>query len=60
MKRLIFLVFIILTAISIAHGGRTDGQGGHRDNNHRSGLGPYHYHHGYSAHLHKNNNCPFE
>ena len=52
MKRLIFLVFIILTAISIAHSGRTDG---HRYNNNRSGLGPYHYHHGYSAHLHKNN-----
>lgn len=42
-----------------AHGGRTDGNGGHKDNKNASGLGSYHYHHGYSAHLHTNG-CPYE
>lgn len=43
-----------------AHSGRTDANGGHRDNKNVSGLGPYHYHHGYSAHLHENGICPYE
>ena len=44
---------------SLAHGGRTDKNGGHRDNKNTSGLGSYHYHHGYGPHLHKNGKCPY-
>ncbi len=42
-----------------AHSGRTDAQGGHRDNKNKSGLGSYHYHHGYAAHLHPGGVCPY-
>ena len=43
-----------------AHGGRTDSQGGHRDNKNKSGLGSYHYHcGGYEAHLHPGGVCPY-
>lgn len=44
---------------SHAYSGRTDSQGGHHDNNNKSGLGSYNYHHGYSAHLHPNGVCPY-
>ena len=37
----------------------TDSNGGHHDYNNASGLGDYHYHHGYSAHLHKDGVCPY-
>ncbi len=46
--------------IAIAHSGRTDSSGGHRDNKNASGLGNYHYHHGYGPHLHPNGICPYE
>lgn len=43
-----------------AHSGRTDANGGHRDNQNKSGLGSYHYHcGGYPAHLHTNGVCPY-
>lgn len=42
-----------------AHSGRTDAYGGHHDYKNRSGLGSYHYHHGYPAHLHPNGVCPY-
>lgn len=43
-----------------AHSGRTDANGGHRDNKNTSGLGYYHYHcGGYPAHLHSNGTCPY-
>lgn len=43
-----------------AHSGRTDSNGGHRDNKNKSGLGSYHYHcGGYPAHLHENGVCPY-
>ena len=43
-----------------AHSGRTDANGGHRDNNNKSGLGSYHYHcGGHPAHLHTNGVCPY-
>lgn len=46
---------------AFAHSGRTDGNGGHRDNSNQSGLGSYHYHcGGYPAHLHKNGVCPYK
>ena len=55
---LIVGVACILTAI--AHKGRTDSNGGHRDNQNESGLGGYHYHcDGYPAHLHTNG-CPYQ
>ena len=43
-----------------AHPGRTDANGGHRDNKNKSGLGSYHYHcGGYPAHLHPGGICPY-
>lgn len=66
-KKLFFigliLLIICLTCIVdvFAHKGRTDGNGGHRDNNNQSGLGSYHFHcGGYPAHLHKNGVCPYK
>lgn len=46
-------------SISFAHSGRTDSSGGHHDYKNKSGLGSYHYHHGYGPHLHTNG-CPYE
>lgn len=44
-----------------AHGGRTDSNGGHKDNKNKSGLGSYHYHcGGHPAHLHPNGVCPYD
>lgn len=43
-----------------AHSGRTDNRGGHHDYKNKSGLGSYHYHHGFPAHLHVNGVCPYE
>ena len=62
MKKIIsfILVFLFTTSFATAHRGRTDAQGGHYDKNNESGLGSYHYHHGYSAHLHENGVCPYE
>lgn len=45
--------------LSEAHSGRTDSQGGHHDYKNKSGLGSYHYHHGYPAHLHDGGVCPY-
>ncbi|MEY8352130.1 YHYH domain-containing protein [Lachnospiraceae bacterium 54-53] len=71
-KRIAFLIAAILifgsagtrytggVIIAEAHSGRTDSQGGHHDNKNKSGLGSYHYHHGYPAHLHPNGVCPYE
>lgn len=56
-KKNIFLVSSLLfTVISRGHSGRTDGQGGHRDNI----SGGYHFHHGESAHQHINGECPYD
>ncbi len=57
---IVFVAVIIFSSTVLAHSGRTDSQGGHRDNKNVSGLGYYHYHHGYSAHLHVNGICPYE
>ncbi len=65
LKKLILTITILCTAIIIplqcsAHSGRTDSNGGHKDNQNKSGLGPYHYHcGGHPAHLHKNGVCPY-
>lgn len=64
-KKIISIVLIISSVILIgantyAHSGRTDSNGGHKDNNNKSGLGSYHYHcGGYPAHLHTNGVCPY-
>lgn len=61
-KRTILTVILCLSlsVTAIAHPGRTDANGGHRDKKNASGLGSYHYHHGYPAHLHPNGICPYE
>ena len=57
---IILLSVSILPVTLFAHSGRTDANGGHRDNKNKSGLGSYHYHcGGYPAHLHKNGICPY-
>lgn len=69
MKKLLKRVVIYLCAFTLvfsapvatsAHSGRTDSQGGHHDYKNVSGLGSYHYHHGYGPHLHKGGKCPYE
>lgn len=53
-------VCVLFVITSEAHYGRTDANGGHKDNKNKSGLGPYHYHCGdYPAHLHENGVCPY-
>ena len=50
----------LTTQLAFAHGGRTDSNGGHKDNKNKSGLGSYHYHCGGNpAHLHNNGVCPY-
>lgn len=63
--KIIFILCLIFSVLSIgvscyAHSGRTDSNGGHRDNKNKSGLGSYHYHcGGHPAHLHENGICPY-
>ncbi len=46
---------------AMAHSGRTDSSGGHKDNKNKSGLGSYHYHCGGNPpHLHTNGACPYQ
>lgn len=64
-QKIVSILIIILTILSIqinvySHSGRTDANGGHRDNKNKSGLGSYHYHcGGHPAHLHPNGVCPY-
>lgn len=53
-------IFTYLPMTVYAHGGGTDQYGGHHDYNNVSGLGDYHYHHGFPAHLHENGVCPYD
>lgn len=50
---------LCMSGPALAHSGRTDANGGHRDNKNVSGLGSYHYHHGYGPHLHPGGVCPY-
>lgn len=66
MKKNIVKIISTLLALSMcsitsfAHSGRTDANGGHRDNKNKSGLGYYHYHcGGHPPHLHPNGVCPY-
>lgn len=56
---IVIIVLFVITLSVFAHSGRTDSRGGHRDNKNSSGLGGYHYHHGYGPHLHPNGKCPY-
>lgn len=56
---IVFYSYMTLSLTLYAHSGRTDSNGGHRDVNNVSGLGSYHYHHGYGPHLHPNGICPY-
>jgi len=58
---LIIACFVVcITASTLAHSGRTDSNGGHKDNKNVSGLGSYHYHCGGNPpHLHENGACPY-
>lgn len=54
------LLLLTLSLAALAHPGRTDSRGGHRDNKNKSGLGSYHYHcGGYPSHLHPGGVCPY-
>lgn len=59
----IFLITLSIISIglsSYSHSGKTDANGGHKDNKNKSGLGSYHYHcGGHPAHLHTNGVCPY-
>lgn len=58
---LILIPLLLLTMAVSAHGGKTDGTGGHYDNQNKSGLGYYHYHCGGNPpHLHNNGLCPYK
>lgn len=65
-KKLILTILMMISIINIipcvnAHSGRTDSNGGHKDNKNASGLGSYHYHcGGHPAHLHTNGVCPYK
>lgn len=55
------LAFCLIFTTAFAHSGRTDSNGGHKDNNNVSGLGYYHYHCGGNPpHLHFNGVCPYK
>ena len=54
------LLLALSPAFALAHSGRTDASGGHRDNKNKSGLGSYHYHCGGNPpHLHTGGVCPY-
>ena len=55
----LMVCIFITTSTALAHSGRTDSSGGHRDNKNKSGLGSYHYHCGGNPpHLHSGE-CPY-
>lgn len=57
---IVSMVMCLMPVIVLAHGGGTDSSGGHHDYNNVSGLGDYHYHHGYGPHLHESGVCPYD
>lgn len=62
LSKIIALLGILLAfpTTILAHSGKTDSSGGHKDKNNVSGLGSYHYHcGGYPAHLHDGGVCPY-
>lgn len=62
LSKIIALLGILLAfpTTILAHSGKTDSSGGHKDKNNVSGLGSYHYHCcRYPAHLHDGGVCPY-
>ncbi len=64
LKKVVILIAIAilvsLPVVNLAHSGRTDSSGGHKDNKNKSGLGYYHYHCGGNPpHLHTGGVCPY-
>lgn len=56
----IIIALLCMPIVNMAHSGRTDSSGGHKDKNNVSGLGPYHYHCGGNPpHLHDGGVCPY-
>ena len=56
----VFILILSMPITAFAHSGKTDSNGGHKDNKNKSGLGSYHYHcGGYPAHLHTDGYCPY-
>ena len=56
----VLVALLCMPIVNMAHSGRTDANGGHKDNKNASGLGSYHYHcGGYPAHLHDGGVCPY-
>ncbi len=63
LKLVIISIIILLSfqKVLFAHSGRTDANGGHKDNKNKSGLGSYHYHCGGNPpHLHENGICKYK
>lgn len=57
---IVLMIILILPLSCSGHSGRTDSNGGHKDNKNASGLGPYHYHCGGNPpHLHDGGVCPY-
>ncbi|WP_347450736.1 hypothetical protein [Acetoanaerobium noterae] len=57
---IVLSIILLSTVPGLAHGGKTDSSGGHKDNKNKSGLGYYHYHCGGNPpHLHNNGSCPY-
>lgn len=57
----VIIILLSLQTVLFAHSGRTDANGGHKDNKNKSGLGSYHYHCGGNPpHLHENGICPYK
>lgn len=63
--KVVMAILIVVSIVCImgntnAHSGRTDSNGGHKDNKNASGLGSYHYHCGGNPpHLHTKGACPY-
>lgn len=55
-KSTLLVSSLVFYKLCSGHSGRTDSQGGHRDNI----SGGYHFHHGESAHQHINGECPYD
>lgn len=57
---MVIAMIICMPIVNLAHSGKTDSSGGHKDNKNKSGLGSYHYHcGGHPAHLHEGGVCPY-
>lgn len=51
----LLITILLLQVVALAHPGNTDASGGHYNRS----TGEYHFHHGYPAHQHINDECPY-